>query len=366
MGHMMYRYCDYFGDRELLRRQAYPFMRGALRVYRAMLERGDGRFVLPVSVSPEYLGSSFGAWGRNASFQLAAIHRLIDDLLRASETLGEQPKPWWTEVQRGLPLASIGEWSGPNTAVIGRQRRLRVIELWEGQPLAESHRHHSHLAGLWPFDVIPADEPQWEQVVQDTFKQWVFQGMGLWSGWCVPWASILHTHVANGRMAEFLLEIYERVYTNRGHNARHDPNFPGFSLIGMGDVPMDADVNELRSETMQMDAQMGAATAVQEMLLHTVGGVNCLFRGAPPTWSEASFEGMRTAGGFLVSARRSGGRTASVAVHSERGGTFQVANPWRGAAVVELPGGRTQRIDKRVLAIETSPGDEIAIRPGDA
>src|SRR5437588_4336409 len=57
VGKMMYDYWLYSGDQEFLRTLAYPFMQGAFRVYEAMLTREGDRFVLPVSVSPEYRGN---------------------------------------------------------------------------------------------------------------------------------------------------------------------------------------------------------------------------------------------------------------------------------------------------------------------
>src|SRR5690606_13361523 len=137
VGKMMFDYYRMTGDIGFLRERAYPYMRGAMRVFEEMLERqADGSYVLPVSVSPEYGGSAIWAWGRNASFQIGCIHMLIECLLEACRVLGETPRPIWREIQAKLPRACVQ--AGPD----GRQR----IVLWEGQDLDESHRHHSHWA----------------------------------------------------------------------------------------------------------------------------------------------------------------------------------------------------------------------------
>ena len=39
---------------------------------------------------------------------------------------------------------------------------------------------------------------------------------------------------------------------------------------------------------MEIEAGMGAAAAVQELLMHTCRGVNYLFSGAPASWEHAS------------------------------------------------------------------------------
>ncbi|HOS43738.1 MAG TPA: hypothetical protein PK794_08615, partial [Armatimonadota bacterium] len=141
---MMYRYYRYTMDDAFLRHTAYPFMVGAMRVYAGMLERDGEAYSLPVSVSPEYLTKDTrSAWGRNASFQLACVHRLLEDLGDAAAVLGLAPDPQWAEIQRRLPTACLIAGDG------GEQ-----LAIWEGVELEESHRHHSHLAGITPFDVL--------------------------------------------------------------------------------------------------------------------------------------------------------------------------------------------------------------------
>ncbi len=322
---MLYRYYAYSGDVDFLRETAYPFMCGAMRVYEHMLEREGDTWVLPVSVSPEYRGAALNAWGRNASFQLACIHWLCEHLWEAAEILGDFPDPLWRDIQQNLPRAAL---IGPEDAA--------QIALWEGTPLEESHRHHSHLAGITPFDVLDPADAEWQPIYERTLRTWIRQGMGLWSGWCVPWAAMLHTRFDNGDMAELLLEIWERVFTNEGHGTLHDCVIPGFTL--MGAPSMLPDKRELPPERMQMDAGMGVTAAILDMLLHTRRGVNYIFAGVPARWQQVSFEGIRTEGAFLVSAVREQGFVREVRVHSEVGGIFRLANPWPDAvpAILEF------------------------------
>jgi len=345
VAHMMYTYWRYSGDIEFLRRRAYPFMVGAMRVYEEMLEEDDGRFRLPVSVSPEFRGAGLDAWGANASFQLACIHWLCEALLEAATALGVEPKPVWQRIRQGLPRASL---YGPDSSA--------EIALWDGLPLRESHRHHSHLAGFYPFDVIPAASREWAGVVERSIAAWVREGMGLWSGWAMPWAAILHSRVGNPDQAELALEIWDRVFTNEGHGTLHDCQFSGFTLMGRGATGG----HSTRPEIMQMDAGMGAAAAVMELLLQTRGGVNYLFAGAPQHWQSVIFERLRTEGAFLVSARREGGILTSVVVESELGGFFSLANPWPGAARVTREG-RDETIGGDNLRIAMSPGQSVTL-----
>ncbi|MBN1584153.1 MAG: hypothetical protein JXA89_25820 [Anaerolineae bacterium] len=350
---MMVDYYHYSGDVTFLRETAFPFMVGAMRVYEEMLERDGDGWSLPVGVSPEYRGSAMDAWGKNASFQLACIHWLCESLIDAAQRLGEPPRSIWLDIQRGLPKAALD-------GLPGREQ----IALWEGTPLEESHRHHSHLAGIYPFDVLDLDDPDWQTVYENSLCNWIHKGMGMWSGWCVPWASMIHTRFHNPEMAELLLEIWAKVYTNEGHGTLHDCVFPGFTLIG---APSMLDKNR-PLEKMQMDAGMSATAAIMEMMLHARRGVHHLFAGAPSGWKRVSFDGMLTEGAFLVSAERIDGKVTQVLVRGQvggqAGGVFSLANPWGDSqAVVEDESGQSEVISGRVLAISIGAGQSVTIRP---
>ena len=346
---MMYDYNRYSGDMAFLRQTAYPFMVGAMRVYEEMLERQDDRWVLPVSVSPEYRGAAIDAWGRNASFQLACIHSLCEGLLDASGVLGEPPHPIWRDIQAHLPKAALHGSPGSEQ-----------IALWEGTVLEESHRHHSHLAGICPFDMLDPADPAWDAIYERSLRHWVYQGMGLWSGWCVPWAAMIHTRFDNAEMAELLLEIWERVFVNEGYGTLHDCNMAGFTLIGTPSLLHP----EIRPrEKMQMDAGMGATAALLDMMLHTRRGVHHLFAGAPKRWRRVAFDGILTEGTFLVSAKRVNGTVSEVRVCSQAGGPFRLANPWSGPAEVTDNTGTVSPLYGQTIEIDLEAGQTITITP---
>ncbi len=309
-----------------------------------MLTRDGERFVLPVSVSPEYRGNQLNAWGQNASFQLACIHWLCEALLHAATALGEQPRPSWREIQQKLPCACVEGQPGHEQ-----------IMLWHGTPLEESHRHHSHLAGLVPFDVLDRDDPQWRPIIERSINHWIKQGMGLWSGWCVPWAAMLHTRLNNADAAELLLEIWQRVFTNEGHGTLHDVRFPGISLIGASDR-----IHKNKQEIMQMDAGMAVVAAVMDMLLHSQRGVHYLFSGAPLHWQQVAFSKIRTEGGFLVSVRREAGRVREVRIEATRAGFFRLANPW-ACDVFVVRDGATETLSGTQLHIALRDGEVVTL-----
>ena len=294
---LMFDYADYSSDMDFLRDVAFDFMRGAMNVYIAMMERKpDGRLSLPLTVSPEYRSANIDAWGADASFQLAAAQRLARNLITASKWLGVPADPAWQDVIDNLPTATVNDGE---------------IALWDGLLLEESHRHHSHLAGICPFDVIDPDAPEWKEIVAKSVWRWNRLGMGQWSGWCVPWAAMIENRLGNAEASELMLDIWKRQYNNIGGGSLHDGYFPGIVTMCY------------RPQIMQMDGAMGAVTAVQDMLLHSRQGVIHLFAGCPKRHGSVSFSKMPAPGGFVVSASREHG-CAQVRVKATRNNTLRI------------------------------------------
>ena len=297
---MMCRYVKYSGDVAFLEESAYDFMKGAMNVYLAMMEDRNGALALPLGPSPEWKGSDMRrAVGRNPSFQLAACHRLAQDLLFAAAKLGVEPDPRWLDVERRLPAfsrvdpANVDEavWFGATGPGFG---------IFEGAGLTESHRHHSHMAGIYPFDTIPRGNGEHRELIDGTYANWVLRGTGLWTGWCVPWASILHVDAGNSAAAVSMLRLWDDYFCDEGHGSHHNAVFDGFTNFRHG-----------RNE-MQMDGQCAAATAVMELMAHEINGRTEFFRGCPPEWKDVSFENLALSDGRRVSGRRVAGNVSIV------------------------------------------------------
>ena len=279
---LMYRYVKYSGDVTFLKDGAYDFMQGAMNVYLAMMEEKGGRLSIPVGPSPEWGAADVQkAVGRDPSFQLAAVHRLARDLIAAAGQLGERPDPRWLDVEKRLPAFTEGEGG---------------IQLFEGQPFVASHRHHSHLAGLYPFDTLADADGRNPPVVEQSYTTWVYKGTGEWSGWCVPWASILHTHLGSADAAVHALRSWKTFYNNPGHGSLHDAFRSGYTVFTG------------RPDIMQMDGQCAAVTAVMELMAHETGGKVEFFKGCPDSWKDVSFENLALSDGTRVSGRRLNGK----------------------------------------------------------
>ncbi len=339
---MMFDYALYKPDFDFLRAKVLPFMRGTMDVFVAMLEKdADGIYSLPVSVSPEYGGAHMKAWGRNSSFQLAAIHRLCDNLQRACDILKIRPDPVWADIMKNLPKCSLADanenlWA--DTEKNNQNQNKKMIALWEGCDLDESHRHHSHLAGLYPFDSFDASDDKWREIISESVRHWISRGMGKWTGWSMPWAAILHSRLRNGRMAELILEVWNRVFTNYGRGTLHDPDFRGLTL--MGHV---RNYTVKNTEIMQMDAGMGVCGAILEMFVSEQRGILHIMEGMPENWKECSFKGIRASGGILIDGCRSNYSTTEILIRAKADTIIKMKNPFSENLI--LVNGEIMKID---------------------
>ena len=294
MAHLMYRYCLYTCDRKFLAAEVMDFMVRVFRVFRAMMdEDAQGRLSLPVSVSPEYNACQMDAWGRNASFQLAAVHALLTDLREGARLLGKKPDPAWKKMADALPRVTVTKGES------GEE-----IALWENQPLEESHRHLSHLAGITPFGTLDPDSERDRALIDNADLTLLHLGMGRWAGWSFPWASQIKTRLGNADAALLMLDLWERTYTTATGLSLY---FPRSKMITM---PFDI------REVMQMDAECGCLSALFDLFAYHEREVIFFFRGIPAR-QRAAFRDIRLPYGLRASGRMGNGRM-SVTLTAEK------------------------------------------------
>ena len=274
----------YYLDKDCLSEIGFPLMRGALRVYEAMLGKTNGVFYAP---SPEYIPQGGYAWGKNPSFHLAIIHSLIRCCIEATDLLGikDNKLNTWKKMSEKIPKATLAE---------------NEILIWEGLPLRESHRHHSHLAGIYPFDIFDIDG-QDRKIVEHSLWRWTECGTGAWTGWCTTWAAIIWARMRNSQAAYYLLDQYERFFTGPNYFSSHNAFHRGFTTF----------LNERPPYIMQMDAVCGAVTAIMEMITHEQGGKIRIAPAVPNEWGDIEFHGIRLPGGKSASGKIKNGKLQS-------------------------------------------------------
>ncbi len=341
----------YTMDEQLLDTLAWPLLNGAFEGYWSMLDRiplwrGGYRYSLAVSVSPEYRGSSMNAWGRDASFQLAAVHMLTSTLTEAARIKGVDPDPRWQDVAEHLPQFAVVNVPA-TTEYPGNM--VDRIGLWEGLDLEDSHRHHSHLASIYPFCTIDPEDTLYRDIVSASVRHWIREGSGAWSGWSVPWASLLHSRTGNTEAAVGWLHYWKDHYTNKGRGTLHDADYPGFSTITS---PCWEKYDGSMHEIMQLDAGFGALNAVFDLLVSYRQGIIHVLPGLHRDWKDLSFKGILTEGAFLVDATVKDGEIVYIRVTSVKGGELVLAPAMKGTILVNGSQFRGKIIRRKMTAGE--------------
>jgi hypothetical protein len=364
MGQMAWQYYGHTGDTNHLRSLAYPLLVGAFEGYRAMMTdsigtNGQHLFKLPVTVSPEWRGSQMSAVGANASFQLAACHSVCRALPEAARALGLPVDPRWAEVVLGLPAFALVE--SPKVLEYPQYSNKR-IGLFDGQDLIESHRHHSHLAGIYPFlSLNPSDTTGRQNgIISNSLNNWVLKGQGHWTGWSYPWASILASRMDCSDKAVALLHEWNDKFVNEGRGTLHDGLWPGATIrFQRGDSYRDVEAGRPNREIMQLDARMGAVTAVQELLMQERAEGLVVLPQVPRKWKNLAFENLRASGGFKISGWVANNKLVEVRVEATRPGLLKLKNPI-GPELLQNDTLLTNRPDWLTLKAET--GDTWTFR----
>jgi alpha-L-fucosidase 2 len=361
MAHLAWRHYRYTLDEQILNTIAWPLLEGSFEAYWATIEeisdgKGGKRLSLPVGVSPEFGRAYTGyqqAWGRDASFQLAALHRIARLLPQAAKILGKPLDPRWNQVEKQLPLYTLVDdvWMPED------QTKGERIALWDKQDLTGSHRHHSHLAGIFPFYVVDPKSKEHRDIVLNTMRNWVFKGSGNWMGWSVPWASSIWSRLENPEAAVMWLRYWNDHYVNKGKASLAFVPTPSQTIIS--EYPFPKAPETVNKEKMQMDAAMGAVSAVFELLVqHREDDVIAVLPAIYDQWQSFSFKNILAEGAFLLSAKVERGKVSYIKIVAKKGGKLKLEH---GLGTRYLLNGKRVSQTAPIFIYESKVGEVIEL-----
>ena len=287
-------YFDLTGDMKFLAERAFPVARKIMRGYELML---DENLDIPLAISAEYSSSNgdVAPAGRNPSYQLAGMRYLADMLIKWSKLLGTEPEAIWQTILDKVPKFTVIE----GRSRYGKREAEHHIAIWEGLDLGVCHRHHSHLATVYPFpDPMPYTDDELLSI-DNSIDHWISLGSGMWSEWCMMWAVQIYSRLNFSEATFPMLNIWKDHFVNEGDCIVYLPRFRGMICHRRHDMVLDKRDHEI----MQLDGVGGYISAFTEMFCYMDHGKVYLFRGIPAKWrKEASFADVRLPGGWMISA----------------------------------------------------------------
>ena len=283
-----YDYWRFTGDMAYLREHAMPFMMEAALFYEDFLRCGeDGKLEFSPSTSPENTAASvtellgsMAQVSKNASMDIAAVRELLTNLLEGVQLTGMYPEKQakWEEMLTLLPDyrynedGSLKEWAH---------------DFYTDQ---NSHRHHSHLYGLFPGHSVIPGSSEYEAFRLAEEKR-LTGGLKAQSSWSAVYMAGVNARLGNGEVSWLALsEMIRNCCMGNLFTVHND-------WRRTGSVSCD----DFRVAPFQIDGNIGFPAVVNEMLIQSASGEVVLLPALPEKWARGSLSGIRTTGGHQVS-----------------------------------------------------------------
>ncbi len=318
-----YLHWKYSADRTFLQERAYPFIK-EVAVYLEQQSATDEHGVrrLAYSSSPEIYDNSLQAWFPDmTNFDLSLMHFLFG---AASELAGElglsAEAAHWDTVRRSLPDFDLDAEG--------------ALTFAPNHPYNASHRHFSHALAIHPLGLIDWGQGEKSRnIIRATLKKLRDYGPDYWTGYSYSWYANMQARAFNGEEAAKALRTFAECFCLKNtFHANGDQSGTGKSLFTY--------------RPFTLEGNFAFAAGIQEMLLQSHTGVVHVFPAIPESWQDVSFEKLRAAGAFLVSATRKNGKVSRLRIYSEKGENLKVLHPESG----------------EVKEYRTQPGEWIEIR----
>ncbi len=268
-------------DEKRLRTTIYPMMKRAFGVYYRILYKGsDGKYHIPLSFSDEYgedkdvsLNIALARWGFTTLIATAKKLQLQDTMV-----------PKWQDALYNLVETPTDE----NGIKIGRTLSF-----------SKPHRHYSHLFSIFPlYELNIEKQPAKRALMETSIRHFT----GLDGDNCMfkfNGASSLWAALGQGDSA---LKYLQR-------SVSFVPNAPTVTPNGF--------YSENKWPTFE--SPIASCRSMLDMMLQSWGDKIRIFPAMPTEWKEAVYSNLRAEGSFLVSAKRTNGKTSWVQIESLAG-----------------------------------------------
>jgi len=283
LGQLFYDYYLFTGDREFLAERAVPWLQEVALFYEDFLTEGpDGKLLFCPSVSPENVpaGEGMHLLAMNATMDVAVCREVLNNLCDACELLeiDSDGVRRWRAILARLPDYEINEDG--------------ALREWLHPAFKDNyhHRHQSHIYPAFPgVEVTEETRPELHEACRVAVEKRLVIGLASQTGWSLAHMANIYARLGFGNEALECLEILARSCTGVNLLTYHnDWRDMGLSLTGPTHPPF------------QIDANLGLAAAVLEMLVFSRPGLVKLLPARPDSWTCGRVSGILCRGGVTV------------------------------------------------------------------
>lgn len=293
------------GDKKFLSKTGYPLMKGAALFMLNWLIKDPktGYLITNPGTSPENtvkIDSKQYEISMATTMDMSIIRELFNDCITSARQLGidqDFVKRLQTAESRLYPLH------------IGQYGQLQEwFQDWDDPK--DTHRHISHLFGLFPGKFITAGGTP--ELAAAAKQSMIFRG-DVSTGWSMAWKVNWWSRLHDGNHA---YKILASAFTYI------DPNKKG-KISGGGTYPNLFD----SCPPFQIDGNFGGSAGMTEMLLQSHTGSIELLPALPDAWPSGNISGIKARGNFEVAINWHNNKLTRAVILSNNGGNCRVSSP---------------------------------------
>ncbi|WP_017259811.1 glycosyl hydrolase family 95 catalytic domain-containing protein [Pedobacter arcticus] len=326
--HNYWRQLAYANDQKGLQQRWLPKAIAVYEEYKTMMTAENNKIGLKPMRSPEYNGSTNFP---NNNYNFANLRWLLNTLINVCEPAN-------------IKSSGVVEWKKILSQLMDYPTDQNGLMISTNQSVAASHRHYSHLVGLYPLFVMQPDNPKDSLLIDKSVNHWlsIENGKAL-AGYSFTGASSLNA--ALGRGDDALKQLLNLLN----------------GAPAIGQFYANTFYTESGGKNEVIETPLSGAASVNEILLQSWGGKIRVFPALPTSWKNASFHNLLAEGAYEVSSVIQNGQVQWIAVKSTSGNPFILKNSQlANCKVIEATGKYTSKTTSPTeTAITLGAGETI-------